>query len=477
MKKLKKIIARIWLVFLVTAHFCGLSLLLPVKLEAGTLTSAKDTLSNSRLSYHAKVSGTHASGETRITIGTDGPDPDTDHLFPGDTILIGPGGNATKTVSSVIDSTHFTISAALGAGLIEDDPVIATQSAIHTVTFTTASSVTNGLIRVKITSATSDNNNSLPDQTGFDFNSLTGSNVTCPGDSGSLDFVSPTASPSGTNGCPSGYSCFECRFSGPLPSSTAYTVTIGDATTKLINPSPSSTHTQGTADRYTTIIEVKTDSDEAVDSITTKIALIESVLISATVDSTLTFTVAGQESAETHCGQTTDVATTVSTVPFGTIAASTFYDGAQTLTVSTNADSGYAVTIEEDDQMSKDGGTTEIPDTGADDNTATHLVKANWITNTATNSAAYGLGYSLANVSGTDAAFTYNQWQDFLAKQLPCTSAAATCGTQDSAQTIMSNSDPVSSNQIDVCFRIDIAGTQGAGYYYNKVMYIATPIF
>jgi hypothetical protein len=172
------------------------------------------------------------------------------------------------------------------------------------------------------------------------------------------------------------------------------------------------------------------------------------------------------------------VATTVSTVPFGTLAASTFYDAAQTLTVSTNASSGYAVTIEEDNQMGKDGGTTtEIPDTTCDDGTCTHVVKANWATATATVSAAYGLGYSLENVSGTDAAFTYNQWQTYLAKQIPCTSAAGTCGTQDTAQTIMSNSGPVSAKQVYVCYRIDISGTQQAGYYYNKVMYIATPTF
>lgn len=473
----KKLFAKFNLVIFLFGQFFGLSLILPKRVESGTLTSAKDTLSNSRLSYHAKISGAHAIGETRITIGVDGPDVDTDHLFPGDTILIGPNGNATKTVGTIIDTTHFNLTSALSSALLEDDPVISTQSAIHTVTFTTASAVTNGLIRIRIPSATSNYNDSLPDQTGFDFNSISSSSITCPSDSGSLDFVTPTASYSGQNGCTSGYSCFECRFSGPLPATTAYSIIIGDTTTKLINPAPASGHTQGTADRYSTLIDIKNDLSESIDSIITKVAVIESVLVSATIDSTLTFSVAGQEISETHCGQTTDVTTTYSTVPFGTLSSLTFYDAAQTLTVSTNADGGYAVTIEEDDQMSKDGGTTEIPDTGADDNTATHIVKANWDTATATNSGSYGLGYSLANVSGTDANFTYNQWQTYLTKQLPCTSVAGTCGTQDTAQTVMTNSGPVSANQIDVCYRINVSGTQESGYYWNKVMYIATPVF
>jgi len=476
-KARKKLFAKSSLVIFLISQFFGLSLILPKRAESGTLTSAKDTLSNSRLSYHAKISGAHAAGETRITLGVDGPDVDTNHLFPGDTILIGPNGNATKTVGTIIDTTHFNLTSALSSALIEDDPVISTQSAIHTVTFTTASAITNGLIRIRIPSATSNYNDSLPDQTGFDFNSISSTNIACPADSGSLDFVTPTASYSGQNGCTSGYSCFECRFSGPLPASTAYSITIGDASTKLINPAPAPGHAQGTADRYSILIEVKNNLNEAVDSIIAKVAIIESVQISATVDSTLSFSVAGQESSETHCGQTTDITTTYSTVPFGTLSPLTFYDGAQTLTVSTNADSGYAVTIEEDDQMSKDGSTTEIPDSGADDNTATHLVKANWNTATATDSGAYGLGYSLGNVSGTDASFTYNQWQTFLIKQLPCTSVAGTCGTQDTVQTIMSNSGPVSANQIDVCYRINVSGIQEAGYYWNKVMYIATPVF
>ena len=474
----KKSLVRLTLIIFLVAQFYGVALISPKELDsAGTLTSAKDTLSNSRLSYHAKVSGAHSAGATTITIGADGPDANTNHLFPGDTIKIGNGANATKTVGTIIDTTHFTITAGLGAALLDDDPVIATQSAIHTVSFTTNAAVANGAVRIKIPSATSNNNDGLPDQTGFDFNSIAAANLSCPAEAGDLDFVTPTASASGANGCPSGYSCFECRFSGTLPASTAKTFTIGNTSKKLINPSPKSGHSQGTADTYSTIIDVLNGSDNVIDTITVKTAIIESVFVSATVDSTLSFSVALQEASETHCGQTTSVPTTISTVPFDTLTAATFYDAAQTLTVSTNADSGYAVTIEEDDQMSKDGGTTEIPDSGGDDNTATHIVRANWVTATATLSGAYGLGYSLDNISGTDAAFSHDDFQTHLIKQLPCTSAAGTCGTQDTAQTIMSNAGPVSGSQIDVCYRINISGTQEAGYYYNKVMYIATPVF
>ncbi len=467
------------LVCFLTAQFYGVSLIFPKPVGSGTLTSAKDTLSNSRLSYSGLVSGSHSSGATSITIKTSGAaDNNTNHLFPGDQVKFGANDNgiSPKTVATIPDTSHFTITAGVDAALSDSDVIIASQSAVHTISFTTASAVAHGLVRIKIPSATSNNNDGRPDQTGFDFNGIVASSITCP--TGSVDiWESPTASASGSNNCDSGYSCFECRFSGTLPASTAKTFTIGDSTKKLINPAPASGHTQGTADRYSPIIEIRNNSASLVDSVTVKVALIESVFISATVDASLSFSIAAQEASEAHCGQTTDVATQIYSVPFGTLASATFYDAAQTLTLSTNADSGYAVTVQEDDQMSKDGGTTEIPDTGCDDNTGTHTVKANWVTATATDSAAYGLGYSLANVSGSDAAFTYNDWQTFLAKQIACTSAAGTCGTQDTAQTIMSNAGPVAASQIDVCYRINVSGTQESGYYYNTVTYIATPIF
>lgn len=486
MEKKKKIIAKLSLVFFLTAQFYGLSLLSPKMLEAGTLTATKDTLSNSRLSFSALANvGTGSSapaGTTLITIKTTAtiPDHDTNHLFPGDVVKIGTNtqGIGTETIATVPDTTHFNLASGLDAAIADNASIIATQSAIHTVSFTTASAVYNGRVKIRIPSLTSNNNDGRPDQSAFDFNGITATNVTCPAEAGDLDFVAPTASVSGANGCESGYSCFECKFSGTLPATTAKTFIIGDATKKLINPSASLTHAQGTADTYTTIVEVMNANGNVEDSANTKIAIIESVFVSATVDSTLSFSVAAQESSEAHCGKTTSVATTVATVPLGTLAAQTFYDAAQTLTVSTNEPSGYAVTIEEDNQMGIDGGTaTEIPDTSCDDGTCTHLIPANWNTATATDSAAYGLGYSLNNISGSDAAFTYADRQVYLAKQIPCTSAAGTCGTQDTAQTIMSNATVVDAKQIDVCYRIDIAGTQKAGYYWNKVMYIATPSF
>ena len=47
----------------------------------------------------------------------------------------------------------------------------------------------------------------------------------------------------------------------------------------------------------------------------------------------------------------------------------------------------------------------------------------------------------------------------------------------ETKQTIASYASPVSADQVYVCYRIDVSGTQPAGYYFNKVRYTATAIF
>jgi hypothetical protein len=181
----------------------------------------------------------------------------------------------------------------------------------------------------------------------------------------------------------------------------------------------------------------------------------------------------------TYCGQTTDVTTTAYSVPWGTIVTpDSFLEAAQQLTVSTNADGGYTVKIEENDQMGLNGITCTgagagesvncIQDTTCNVTGCTESTSQDW-----TVAGSYrGLGYTLANLSGTDAAFVYNESsRTFSAKQVADQEATET------KQTIMSNNGPVSSKQAYVCYRIAISGTQAAGYYYNKVKYTATATF
>lgn len=480
--------------------FAGALLIYPKVSRSGSLTTIKDTLSNSRLSYDASVDTTIASGQTSITIDTDSVDDNTSHLFPGDVICFQNGaetgckGNVTYTVGAIVSSTVFTITSPLTTGLVENDSVIATQSATHTISFVTASSVTNGSILIKIPArdTTSASNNGFADTgsdssgtQGFDLNGLAAADVTCSG--GSPTWNAETITSSVTSS--SGEHEIICPFTGTLNAGVTVTATLGN--TKLINPAPASDHTQGVSnDLQVTVSEYNHNTPASgvlIDTADTAVAPIEAVFVSATVDETLSFTITGQASTAAACGVAggTDVTTTFSTVPFGTLSLNTLVDAAHDLEVSTNATNGYAVTAIETDQLGKDGGACSGDTADEDDDCIEDTLGDGAALASNTNgedfetSTTNGFGYSLDSTDGSDAAFEWDSTSgscdgsgtDFCARQF------ADEENSDSPVTIMSNAGPVNSKNIYVCYRIAVGALQPAGYYYSTVRYTATPTF
>ncbi len=474
--KVKKSVYKIILVLFV---FFQLSYLFLTKLPQqsqvhATLTSAKDTLSNSRLSFRSQVAAAVSSGGTFVTIGAGQSDADVQNLFQRDTVCFadsginGCKGTTNYTVGSIPSQTGTTIelSSALSTALLTSDIAMASQSATHTVTFTTANSVNNPIIQVRVPAATqtATSSDGFPDygsavtSNGFDLAGLVAGDVTCAG-------TGPTWAASVTSSATSGgaYHVITCTGTGTLNSSTAVTVTIG-GTHKLINPAPiTSGHTRGSADVYSVTIRELDSGSVLVDSATVSIAPVEGVLVSATVQNTLSFSIAAVAASQNHCGKSTSVATTATTVPFGTITSGAFYNAEHLLTVSTNAASGYVVTAQENAALSIDGlSATTLADTACPPNTCTTTAWADWTTNSTS-----GFGYSLANSSGTDATFLYSTSATFNARPFD----------SSTARTIMSNTGPVSGSAVYVCYQIATSGTQKAGYYLNKLTYIATPTF
>lgn len=483
-------------IFFVLFFTMGL-LVYPKIVKSGSLTAAKDTLETSRLSYDASIDTTIASGETLITIDTGSVDDNTSHLFPGDVICFQNGaetgckGNTTYTVGTIVSSTQFTITSGLTTGLVENDSVIATQSATHTITFTTASSVVDGSILVIIPASgtTAASNDGFADSgsdasgtQGFDLNSLTAAHVACTG--GSPSWGAETITSSASSG--SGEHEIIFPFTGTLASAVTVTCTIGGAR-ELINPAPASDHTQGTAnDLQITIREYDNNTPSSgvlVDNVDVVVAPIEAVFVSATVDETLSFIISAVNSSTTACGASTDITTTYNAVPFGTLSLNAFKTLAHGLEVSTNASDGYAVTAIEEDQLGKDGVTCTgdagvandcIPDTLCDGGSCSHSSADDWETNTNN-----GFGYSLDSTDGTDAAFEWDatfegcdgSGTDFCARQF------ADEENSQSPVTIMSNAGAVNSKNMYVCYRISVGALQPAGYYYTTVRYTATPTF
>ncbi|GIW62825.1 MAG: hypothetical protein KatS3mg090_0651 [Patescibacteria group bacterium] len=481
-----------------------------------SLQNASVTLTNSRLSFRAGVgTGGIASGASTATIDSSGnPDTDLNHLFPNDQICFysttatGCIDNQTFTVTAILNSGSggsFQFDPALSNAVSQNDLVIASQSARHTISFKPQSTVNGGKIVVKIPAASTNYNDGAPDDTGFDSSLLTNSNIDT-----YIQSVSGITKTGTTLTYSSGYHVITISFSNNITSSTTVSFTIGDATDsryRFINPAPASGHTRGTADTYSVIVETQTSGGTTVDKSTLKVAPVEGVFVSVKVEESIAFKVCGVQSnlnpssgctftstPSTVCGlNSLSISSQPYAINYESITSwSTFFNAAQYLEVSTNAPNGYAVTIEEDDQLGLNGnactgtspssGTytfgsgTCIADTTCDNGSCTQTTADEW--NTASN---HGFGYSLDNLSGTDAVFEYSDTAGtctgtFCAKQIADTGERE--GTaQETKQTIMTASAPVNQSSAFVCFRLSVSNTQPAGLYYNTVKYVATATF
>jgi hypothetical protein len=83
----------------------------------------------------------------------------------------------------------------------------------------------------------------------------------------------------------------------------------------------------------------------------TRVAIVDYVTVTAVVDTSFDFTVAGLATSTGINGTSTTGSTTATEIPFGTLAAGTVYTMAQELTVSTNAINGFVVTVEQDGNL------------------------------------------------------------------------------------------------------------------------------
>ncbi|MCC2631737.1 MAG: hypothetical protein K0S20_436, partial [Patescibacteria group bacterium] len=86
---------------------------------------------------------------------------------------------------------------------------------------------------------------------------------------------------------------------------------------------------------------------------------------SVAIDPELSFTIEGVNSGQTHNGITTDITTTPTAFPFGTLVTDQPHHAAHKLTITTNAPHGYKVFSYLADPITGSYGSTEISPFGA----------------------------------------------------------------------------------------------------------------
>lgn len=148
-------------------------------------------------------------------------------------------------------------------------------------------------------------------------------------------------------------------------------------------------------------------------------------------------------------------------VNFGDLSPQTFYTDTVNLSVSSGSGGGYTVTAIENHQLeNQQYSGVYIPDTVGDSSNITPTNAGTWI-----NTSTYGLGYTLTNISGTDAAFTsgYRSFSDRSVGENPVV--------------VMSNTGAVGNSEVQVTYKVNRHPTQQSGDYQNTVTYIMTATF
>lgn len=171
---------------------------------------------------------------------------------------------------------------------------------------------------------------------------------------------------------------------------------------------------------------------------------------------TLTFTVSGLPSGTNTAGIVTDVTTTATTIPFGSISTSSPLEAAQRLTLSTNAVVGYIVRMYQTQQLSKDN------------NRSIPLVSG-------TNASP--LAWSIP--TGQSGAYGYHTTDATLGDSLATRFADNDTYAQldGTAREVAYSSIPIANDSTDIVFKLELTSTQMAGVYNNTLVYIVTPIF
>lgn len=243
-----------------------------------------------------------------------------------------------------------------------------------------------------------------------------------------------------------------------VATSTAVGIEIGSSTSNaILNP--------GTVGSYKiTIGGTMADQGE------TRVAIVENVTVSAAVETNFTFTISGVSASSTVNGDAvaTAATTTATSVPFGTLSPGTPKTLAQDLSVTTNANNGFTVTVVANQTLtSGSGADIDVFIDGSGTSTPTAWTSPSGTPTDENTFGHWGLTSEDATLSGGDTFGTALYVGDFVnnAREVMYHTSSADGATQNIGAT-------------RVGFKVEITTLQEAASDYQATLtYVATPVF
>jgi hypothetical protein len=221
----------------------------------------------------------------------------------------------------------------------------------------------------------------------------------------------------------------------------------------------------------TTSYEIKVEVGDGGDTGATRVFIIDEVLVSATVETIFTFEVTGVADGLDLGGILTDVQTTATSVPFGVLDDTGAVAAAQDLVVSTNAASGFVVTVQVDQQLtSNSGAIIHAFDNGSylDLDNADVWAEPQGLIAASTTWGHWGLTSTDPSVTSglVDA---YGSGDNYV--------AASTTPVEVFRHDGPANGTTVGTGTTRVGYRAEVSALQPAGEYTATLTYVATPVF
>lgn len=468
------------------------------KAEAATLTNLKDTITTSRPSASTPLVANQAANATQVTVYDNG----SIFLASDSAVLKNDTGETLNTMT--IASMSATAVPSAGQRVVyftstaanthhNGDPIITAISATHSISFLNSSAipVSGKIVFTFPALATNDANTpASPSASTFQFNGISSTKVKVVQNTTditanftSITFTNPSAGTSPTvtltlDGSTSitGGSNVYIHLGCTAVTSAACTT----ASPLIINPTTNSV-AAGTARTWQVNVETQDTNSVVLDSGKVKIATVDSVLVQATVDPSLTVTIAGlagnanYNSSSGSCASevsTCGIAATATTVNLGALGSGNINHCGQTITVSTNAADGYVITATSSGRFIDSATGNWLTDANGGSGLTANDTPVPAVLPTS-GSPAFGISPCGARVpaawtGGSALAFSgggklSNPWNS---------------GTNMFYATIASyTSGPVASDVTVIRYAATVSTTTPAGLYKTYFTYVVTPVF